>query len=95
MHHVSKENAQKQRAQTRPVEGPLAYEQVPGNESAFKRVAAWFPGPKGENAKVLQGAVTKAVAKLSELRKNYDTDPPYVTDDVSEGLVWDRTDAYL
>lgn len=53
--------------------------------SGTRSLEAWFMGPKGENADVLETLIVEAIRDQAEWRKNYHPeDPEHITDEIKQ-----------
>ena len=59
-------------------------------------LAAWFLGPKGENASLLQKLATRAIqAHAQDRRTIYPSDPSWITDEIKESPAYQESIAFL
>ena len=55
------------------------------NTSGTRSLEAWFMGPKGENADVLETLIVEAIRDQAEWRNNYHPeDPKHITDEIKQ-----------
>ena len=59
-------------------------------------LAAWFLGPKGENASLFQELVTCAIDSHARDRSSiYKTDPPWITEEIKKSPAYRQTTSNL
>lgn len=63
----------------------------------YKKVAAWFLGPKGENVDVLTNLIVDSIKEHAEYRKTHykKEDPEYITEDIKKSLEYSTQIEYL
>ena len=54
------------------------------NDQDYKKVAAWFIGPKGENGEWFSEMIQNAIAEHTQYRREHykKDDPAYITDEI-------------